>query len=189
MTNRQRSAATNPYAAPNAPESNLESEESPSNHFGAIWFWLIASLLFCFSGTVADPVTKLIGLVNGLLSFLGGAAYNSSRRVRNRRSFRVALAILGIAVAGAMNAPCLIPLVNAPSLFAAWLVYIFASIASGCLAARQIKRGPVRILASFTIGMVLGTLIGGLLGMVGGGVAGTLLADLSLRRGTTGASK
>jgi len=160
----------NPYAAPNAEPA--ASSDNPADHqMLVLWSWLGVAVAISFLATPADPVSMLIALAYGLMSFWVGAILGSSLNV----FARVIPAVIWIIPA------VFFALGMASYFLAVWIAYPIISIVMGFWAWRRISNGRLRVILLFSAGYVLGSLFGPL-GTVGGAVLGGILAKKSLGR-------
>jgi hypothetical protein len=160
----------NPYASP-TPISDSDRAGASKNHLRPLWIWLAAGTLMPFFGTPADPVSMLIAMAYGLVSFCIGCVLGSSASVW----LRGLCLVLWLAPSGSIG-------LGFSSFFLGdMLLFGLASSAMGVWACRSLEARRLRILASFAAGFIAGS-FAGLIGTVGGAVLATLLANRSLPR-------
>jgi MFS family permease len=184
---------TNLYAPP--PGENLSHPTSaPSRELHPLWIWLAIMVLTTFLGTPADPISKPLALAYGLLCFWVGYILGS----RTRLILRLLPLVLCIAAAAWLTS------LTVHYHIAISACYGLMSIGIGMWANRRIQRGQLRIVACFSAGYAIGSLVGPLgtvlgaavgasdtlwwvlrqcpLGTALGAVAGAVLARRSLSR-------
>ncbi len=164
---------TNPYAPPGfVPPSNLAPPRNAD--LLPIWIWLGIAVIASFVGTPADPVSLLIALAYGLISFLVGAVLGSSLHI-------VLRCIPALLWCGAHLALRQTPLAAEFTAYYATVhvSYITSSIAFGYWASRRLGTARFRILLWFSIGYALGSVVC-VIGTVAGAVTGAFLARRSL---------
>lgn len=161
----------NPYAAPNA-EPTASSDNPPDRQMLVLWIWLGVAVAISFLGTPADPVSMLIALAYGLISFWVGAILGSSLNM----IARVISAVIWIIPA------VVFALAGVASYFlTVGIGYLVISIVMGFWTWRRINNGRLRIILFFSAGYVLGSVLGPP-GTVGGAVLGGILAKKSLAK-------
>jgi hypothetical protein len=160
--------STNPYAPPLADNATNDASRRYIELL-PLWTWLFVVVLTSILGTPADPISMLIPLIFGLISFWVGA-------------------ILGSKVHLIVRLLPLIPWIAVAAWFARGGFDLFTiivqclgviSIVMGAWSSRRIRRGRFRIIGSFSVGYVLGT-IAGPLGTAVGAVTATVLARRSV---------
>ncbi|MGM0488294.1 MAG: hypothetical protein ACQESR_16215 [Planctomycetota bacterium] len=163
--------STNPYDPPSAAHS-VSAERPRGQQLFPLWIWLGVAVLASFFGTPPDPISMIIALAYGLISFWVGAILGSSLKMSVRIIPAVLWCIPAIALA----------LLNSLYFFlVVWLCYLMVSIIIGFWASRRINNGRLRIILYFSAGYVLGSVVGAL-GTVAGAVLGALLAKSSLAK-------
>ena len=164
---------TNPYAPPGfVPPSNLVPPRNAD--LLPLWIWLGIAVIASFVGTPADPVSMLIDLAYGLISFLVGAVLGSSLHI-------VLRCIPALLWCGVRLTLLQTPLATEFTAYYATVhvSYMATSIAFGYWASRRLGTGRFRILLWFSIGYALGSVVC-VIGTVAGAVTGAFLARRSL---------
>jgi MFS family permease len=163
--------STNPYGLPPAAVVDDEAVPPDIHPLIPLWGWLAIAVATSFFGTPADPVSMLIALAYGLISFCVGAALASS--------LHIVVRVLPLIVCATTF--CLAIATDGPYRGVVAACYAAVSIGMGFWAYRGINNGRKRILSCFGAGYVVGSLLGPF-GTIAGAVLGTLLAKGSLRR-------
>ena len=161
----------NPYAPPNA-DLLASATRIRDRQLLPLWIWLAIAVLTSFLGTPADPISLLIALAYGLVSFCVGAMLGSSLNMIVRVLPVIFWAIPAIFLAISSGGFYF---------FVGAVCCGLASIMIGFWSCRRIQRGRLRILAWFCAGYILGSIVGAL-GTVAGAVLGAILAKRSLPR-------
>ncbi|MCE9547452.1 MAG: hypothetical protein K8T25_18425 [Planctomycetia bacterium] len=162
----------NPYASPATEPPTLPFQPRVSNgELRPLWTWLTIALLISAFVAPADPFSMLLSLAYGLLCFWAGCIAGSRTNV----IVRIAVLILWLIAAIAID-------VSIRQTFAAIAAfYGLASIVCGAWAFRRLGEGRLRILALFSAGYFLGSVLGPL-GTAGGSVLGALVARKLVRQ-------
>lgn len=169
--NSMNQTSPNPYAPPSTAHS-VSAERPRGQQLFPLWIWLGVAVLASLLGTPPDPMSMIMALAYGLVSFWVGAILGSSLTA----SVRIIPAVLWCVPAIALT------LLNSLYFFmVVWLCYLLVSIIIGFWAWRRISNGRLRIILYFSVGYVLGSVVGAL-GTVAGAVLGALLAKRSLAK-------
>lgn len=132
-----------------------------------LWVWLAFAILASFFGSPADPISMLLALAYGLLSFCFGTVVGSRWHILLRLLLLMLWGVVSFAFA---------PLLIFGSTFVLPGVYYGAlSVALGVWAWRHIRTGRLRVLVCFVVGFVIGFPIGPF-GTAAGAVVGVILA-------------
>lgn len=161
--------SANPYAPPSA-DASASAESSRDRQLIPLWIWLGVAVAISVLGTPADPISMLLALAYGLISFWVGAILSSPLNVIVRVIPGIIWIIPAIALA-VMNVASYFMVVG--------LCYLVVSIVMGFWAWRRIRNRRLRIALCFSAGYVLGSVVGPL-GTVAGAVIGAILAKRSL---------
>lgn len=170
QTMNEPSARTNP----DAPDDVTSRDDDATSRFHPLWIWLAFAIVTSVFGTPADPLSMLLASVFLLGCFCVGAI------VAGSSSF--VLRIIS-AVACSVPAAFFVSMFDHPYFVVGAGVTGAISIAMGAWACRLIHRGRLRILACFSAGYLVGSLVG-LLGTIGGAIMAAAIAQSSLRAST-----
>ena len=157
--------STNPYASPNATVD--ASTTRAKNSLIVLWVWLAVAVLAAIFATPADPISMLVALAYGLVLFCGGATLGSSQNVGTWTL------VIGVCVAAIIA----FTFVSGGTFFVVpGTCYGVLSVGMGVWASRSITSGRVRILLSFSVGYIVGSLATPL-GTVAGAVLCAVVAN------------
>jgi hypothetical protein len=145
----------------------LHAVREAENRLAPLWSWLAVAIIASFFGTPADPVSMYIALAYGLLAFVVGCVLGS----------RLHLIVRGLALT----------LWLVPGIFVGlggvWFIgdmgcYGLLSLGMGIWAVRSIPYQCPRIISSFCLGYVVGSLAG-IYGILAGAIIAVRLATRS----------
>jgi len=139
---------------------------SPKPELLPLWIWLGIAIAISVLGTPPDPWSMLMALACGLASFWGGVFFGAPLTGLGR--------IVPVLLLCAASVALALSNVASQSVVVG-LAYLLFSIAGGFWASRRLVVGRFRVLAWFSVGYLLGSLVGAW-GTAAGAVAGTLLA-------------